>query len=244
MPKRIDSNILRILSLGWGVQSFTIAAMVALGELPLIDFAIHADTTFEHQWTYEFAERWTPWLEDRGVRVVTVNGDGELIDKWGGVRIPAFSKGIIKRQCTKYWKVMPIRRYLQGMRDGKKVELLMGITTDEMQRMKFSDVQYIKNNYPLFELSMSRGDCISWLRENNLEVPNRSSCICCPYQTKLEWRELQNQKADWKRADEIDKFIRDKRPPWDLYLCNQRKPLEQCDFRSPQDMGQMELDYA
>ena len=35
------------LSLGWGVQSWTIAAMAALGELPPIDLAIHADTGHE-----------------------------------------------------------------------------------------------------------------------------------------------------------------------------------------------------
>ena len=35
------------LSLGWGVQSWTIAAMAALEELPPIDLAIHADTGHE-----------------------------------------------------------------------------------------------------------------------------------------------------------------------------------------------------
>jgi hypothetical protein len=34
------------ISLGWGVQSFTLAAMVALGELPPVDVAIHADVHF------------------------------------------------------------------------------------------------------------------------------------------------------------------------------------------------------
>ena len=60
------------LSLGWGTQSFALAAMVALGELPPVDVAIHADTTHERTATYAFAEKWTPWLEARGVRVVTV----------------------------------------------------------------------------------------------------------------------------------------------------------------------------
>ena len=34
--------VMKIISLGWGVQSFTLAAMVALGELEPVDFAIHA----------------------------------------------------------------------------------------------------------------------------------------------------------------------------------------------------------
>ena len=54
---------MKILSLGWGVQSFTLAAMAALGEIEPVDFAIHADTRHEFSGTYEFAKTWTPWLE-------------------------------------------------------------------------------------------------------------------------------------------------------------------------------------
>lgn len=64
------------LSLGWGVQSFALAAMSALGELPKVDVAIHADTTHEREATYAFAAQWTPWLEARGVHVATVINDG------------------------------------------------------------------------------------------------------------------------------------------------------------------------
>ena len=61
--------VLRILSLGWGVQSFTLAAMAALGEIDPIDYAVHADTTHEAEGTYSHAATWTPWLEERGVKV-------------------------------------------------------------------------------------------------------------------------------------------------------------------------------
>ena len=118
--------MLTYLSLGWGVQSWTIAAMVALGELPPIDLAIHADTTHEASGTYAHAAKWTPWLEERGVRVVTVTGNRTEITRpdWGigSVMIPAFSldktdgtKGQVKRQCTHDWKIMPIRRYLRSL---------------------------------------------------------------------------------------------------------------------------------
>ena len=51
--------IITYLSLGWGIQSWTIAAMVALGKLPMIDFAIHSDTGHEAQGTYQHARKWT-----------------------------------------------------------------------------------------------------------------------------------------------------------------------------------------
>lgn len=66
----------RAISLGWGVQSWTLAAMSALGELPPVSVAIHADTTHEMQATYEFAATWAPWLEERGVQVATVVSTG------------------------------------------------------------------------------------------------------------------------------------------------------------------------
>ena len=59
---------MKAISLGWGVQSFTLAAMSALGELEPVDVAIHADTTHESKLTYEFAARWTPGRSRRSLR--------------------------------------------------------------------------------------------------------------------------------------------------------------------------------
>lgn len=81
------TGTMRAISLGWGVQSFVLCAMSALGELPKADVAIHSDTQHERQATYEFAAQWTFWLEARGVKVVTVvNGGREGTDVviWGG----------------------------------------------------------------------------------------------------------------------------------------------------------------
>jgi len=33
-----------VISLGWGVQSFGLVAMSALGVLPKVDYAVHGDT--------------------------------------------------------------------------------------------------------------------------------------------------------------------------------------------------------
>lgn len=90
---------MRVISLGWGVQSFTLAAMAALGDIEPVDAAIHADTTHERSATYTFAAKWTPWLEERGVRVVTVNNPQPRIttDRQGGkIWIPAYTGGTYK----------------------------------------------------------------------------------------------------------------------------------------------------
>ena len=85
--------MIKSISLGWGVQSWTMAAMSALGELEKVDLALHSNTTWEREETYEFIETWTPWLEDRGVSVVTVSDYEQARQVASGEPdIPAFTK--------------------------------------------------------------------------------------------------------------------------------------------------------
>ena len=245
---------IKAISLGWGVQSFTMAAMVALGELEPIDFAIHADTTHERIGTYQFAERWEPWLGDHGVEVVTVSNPQDAAELHGfQTDIPAFtwngkSRGQLRRQCTGSWKIQPMRKYFtQEIRSrGLKktsgvVESWLGITLDEFQRMKESDVKYITNRWPLIELKMTRWDCIRWLEGHGLEVPPRSSCVFCPYHDKATWAAMKANATDWVRATIMDEKIRDKRPPYDLFVHQERVPLDKIDLRTPEERGQLSL---
>jgi len=245
---------MRIISLGWGCQSFALAAMSALGVLPKVDAAVHADTGHERAETYDLAARWTPWLEERGVRVVTVKETYQLapVDEWGGVFLAAYTKslandsaGMLRRQCTQRWKIAPIRRWLQVNRDDRHVEQWLGITLDEVLRIKPSDVKYVTNVYPFVEMldrAWTRGMVIKWLAENDLEVPVKSSCVFCPYRDRATWREIQlSGNCDWEKALEVDRAIRNKRPDYQCYLTAQRKPLDDCDFRSQEDHGQMTL---
>ncbi len=239
-----------VLSLGWGVQSFTLAAMAALGEIEKPDVAIHADTTHESELTYEFASYWKYWLHHYGLNIVTVKDKCTRIttDRKGGeIFIPAFTNtlssksGQLRRQCTGRWKIAPIRRFLQENRDGKLVEMWIGISTDEFQRMRDSDVKYITNRYPLIEKCMSRKDCEKWLTDHKLEIPSRSACTFCPFHNTEEWRLIKTNDSDWKEATAVDRLIRKTRPPYDLFVHPSRKPLEEVDFRTMEEKGQMRL---
>lgn len=205
-----DPDAIKAISLGWGVQSFTLAAMVALGELESVEFAVHSDTTHEASWTYEFAERYTPWLMERGVKVVTVKPSKKKLkafDEYNGVFIPAYTysehgKGQLRRQCTGDWKIAPMRRHFQKVRKGKPIEMWLGITTDEIQRVKVSDVKYIQNRWPLIEMNMSRNDCVAWLNDHGLENPGRSSCTFCPYHNTESWKAVMATEIDFRTAEE------------------------------------------
>lgn len=242
------------ISLGWGVQSFALAAMSALGELPPVDVAIHADTTHERSETYEFAERWTPWLEERRVKVVTVKAkparlaavrDGAVTS----VMIPVFTtyangspSGMMRRQCTHDWKIAPIRRWLQANRKGRAVEQWLGITLDEIERARHGDVKYITHRFPFLESPMRRWEVIQWLHDNGIEVPVKSGCVFCPYHDRATWREIQmSGNGDWQKALEVDEAIRNKRPNYVCYVHRDRKPLAEIDLRDEQDHGQLSL---
>jgi hypothetical protein len=247
---------MRVISLGWGVQSFALAAMVARGVLPPVDAAVHADTEHERRETYEFAEKWTPWLEERGVQIVTVLGGRRLFGLGNAekseVSIAAFTQwedgspsGTMRRQCTYEWKIAPIRRWLQANRNKQPVEQWLGITLDEITRIKPSNVKYITNRYPFIEMldrPWTRGMAMRWLHDNGLEIPVKSSCIFCPYRDRATWREIQlSGNGDWEKALAVDRAIRHKHPGYLCYLTPERKPLDECDFRSQEEHGQLTL---
>lgn len=229
---------MRVISLGWGVQSFTLAAMAALGELQ-VDVALHADTYWEKTATYTFIRQWQPWLEARGLRVVTVGDADQAIKKvrTAATDIPAFTvgeqHGQLRRQCTQRWKVEPMRRWLRAEfeRMGVKrtpgcVTQLLGISLDEYQRMRTSDVKWIAHEYPLIERRMTRADCAGWLVRHGLEVPPKSACVFCPFQGRSSWQALKRgDPYGWSQAVAVDEAIRKVRSPIDLFVHRKRVPL-------------------
>lgn len=235
---------MRVISLGWGVQSFTLAAMVALGELEPIDAAIHADTTHDSVLTYKFAEKWTAWLEEYGVKVITVKADDtDVIDqKYNHTQIPLYDNqgGMGKRQCTTHWKITPVRRKIRELSGGKPVEQWIGISLDEIQRANSSGVKYVTNRFPLVEKRMRRSDCVVWLENNGLEIPPKSACVFCPYHGLKEWRKTKAVDEDWQEAIRIDEEIRHvSNNGLTNYLTNKRVPLVDLDLSTPEERGQI-----
>jgi hypothetical protein len=237
----------KVLSLGWGVQSFCLAAMAALGEIEPFDYLLHADTTHERISTYAFKKEWEPWLVARGQRIATVRDErtNPADNEHGGTNIPAFlmtdkGRGQLRRQCTANWKIGPMRRWLQEHRYGMKVELNLGISMDEFKRIRDSDRKYIQHRYQLIELKMTRWDCIRWLQLRGLDVPDRSSCVFCPYHSVAEWQGL-SKGDDWEKVIDVDTQLRKARPPYDLFIHQNRKPIEDIDLRTQEEKGQLSM---
>lgn len=246
---------LRIISLGAGVQSTTMALMAAHGEItPMPDCAIFADTQWEPKAVYDHLERLTAALPFP-VHVVTAGNIRDSIVKPGRfASAPWFLEngGMARRQCTREYKISPLekkQRELLGYKPRqripeKSIEVWIGISWDEMQRMKDPHNKWQVNRWPLIEKEMRRYDCINWLRKRGWEAP-KSACICCPYADNARWREIKASPEEWADVVEVDKVLRTGNKARGMrnakFMHRSCKPLDEIDFSSAEDRGQLNM---
>lgn len=224
-----DDPTIRVLNLGAGVQSTTLALLAVDGELPKPDVAIFADTGWEPRRVYEHLERLEKVLADAGIplhRVSSGNLRADYLDpahRFASVpyfvRNPDGTEGMGRRQCTSEYKLKPIKvkvRELLGYPHPKPVprgvwaESWIGFSTDEIHRVRDTlDVQYSRPRHPLLELGMSRKDCARWLAARGWSSVAKSACIGCPFHGNRQWRDLRdNSPTEWADAVEFDRAIR------------------------------------
>ena len=250
---------LRVLSLGAGVQSTTLALMAAAGELgDMPDCAIFADTGWEPKAVYRHLDRLRaalPFpvhmvsagnLRDDILKANNSTGQRFAAVPWF-MKMPNGEDAMGRRQCTAEYKLRPIQREVVRLMDNKRpkggCEMWVGISTDEAIRMKPSRVQYIVNRWPLIERRMNRNDCQKWLERAGWSAP-KSSCIGCPFHSNAQWRALKDDPDEWADAVAIDAAIRDQSHRGirgQQFMHRSLKPLDEVDLRSDAEMGQGDL---
>lgn len=233
---------MRVLSLGGGVQSSTLLLMAVHGEIN-VDRVVFADTQAEPQSVYDYLETLMPIAERAGIPVdVVTAGDlgSAVLSGNGAASLPVFTSGggPLGRQCTRDFKVRPIRRHLQKIRQGQPITMLIGISLDEFQRARTSDVKYITNEYPLLTLRMTRDDCLAWMRDHGYPEPPKSACYFCPYRSDRGWRQMRDGDPEsWAKAVEFDQRVRDSRHNLrgSVYLHRSLVPLPMVDLSTPRE---------
>lgn len=256
----------RVLSLGAGVQSSTLYLMAAHGEFgeerPVA--AIFADTQWEPAGVYA----WLDELERIGgsripIRRTTAgNIRSALLEAnrtYRRVSAPFYVKaaigreGVLYRQCTKHFKLEPIRRAtreLLGISKGERVpkgtevERWIGISADEAVRMKEARESWITHRWPLIERGMTRQDCVKWLADHGYSEPPKSACIACPYTNDARWREMKRERpVEFADAVAFDEQIRHGLPAvkGDVFVHRSCLPLAEVDFSTDEELGQINL---
>jgi hypothetical protein len=261
------SPALRVISLGAGVQSTAVLLLANHGELPggPVDHAIFADTGWEPKAVYEHLA----WLEQVSEIPILRTSNGNIREnaldatrRAASLPLYVFDargvEGQVRRQCTEEYKLKAIRRKLRallgvGPRDRiapGTVESLLGISLDEVARMKPSREQWVTIRWPLIEKRMTRHDCVLWLGRHGYPIPPKSSCVGCPYHGNAYWRQMRDQRPDeWADACEFDDALRTMPPrrgergeiTKHRYLHRSRRPLRDVDLSTLADHGQRDL---
>lgn len=181
------------------------------------------------------------------------------------VAIPAFTEsengkeGMLKRQCTFEYKIKQVDRAIRKIHGLKyrqhtpPTEIWTGITLDEMHRMKAPREKWKTIVYPFLGydipgdtkkpirndlLQLRRSDLIAWYHKNKLPIPEKSSCVFCPFQSDANWLRLKKRTPeDFNRAVEVDLRIRSgskqgiEKP---IFLHKSLKPLSDVSFDANQ----------
>lgn len=151
-----------------------------------------------------------------------VEGKGQ---RWGSmpffVKNPDGSQGLIRRQCTKEYKIEPIDKFTKqkilGMKPRARlpkepvIRRWYGISYDELQRARteFADGPWCQNWYPLIERRITRQACLLWMWQHEYPEPPRSACIGCPFHSPREWRRLKMESpSEFQEAVEFDETMR------------------------------------
>jgi len=164
------NNYIDVLSLGAGVQSSTLLMMADRGEIKINGmvvipkYAIMSDTGNEPEKVYA----WLKFLQSqvKNIKIVIAHNGNIVEDTLKGIElnqrfasVPFFTKaidgkkGVLWRQCTSEYKINSVRKeirrilgYNSRQRVKENIRLWMGISTDEIQRVKPSGVKYIKKH--------------------------------------------------------------------------------------------------
>jgi len=241
--------------------------MAATGEItPMPVAAIFADTQAEPQSVY----RWLDWLEKQLPFPVHRVTQGSLADDtltiherkdkkgfWNPSGVPHYSlnadgsEGHGPRQCTQDFKLIPLLRGVREilkLRQERTAVQWIGISLDEAHRMKPSRVRYTVNRWPLVDMGMKRHDCLLWMERHGFPRPPRSACVFCPYHSDREWRRLRDEEPEefakavaFEKAYQAAKAKTVSRKGFVPFLHNKRIPLDQVDFSTEEERGQLNM---
>ena len=261
----MSEKTIQVLSLGAGVQSSTLALMAAKGEVtPMPEAAIFADTGNEPAEVLDNLERLKKLLP---FPVYTVKKKGGTLaeqvlkvklSKHGNLYLPYqlpwyYSNKqeqtvVGMRTCTNHFKIQPVSKKIKQLlkeHDAQKCILWIGISWDEIQRVKDSRDNKIVHRYPLVDKRLTRASCIEWNHKHELPVPPRSACTFCPFHNHEEFVKMKRDDPDtFKEATDFDDQLGEasrKTALGEVFVHRSLTRLKDVDLRSDEDKGQLDF---
>ena len=187
-----------------------------------------------------------------------------------GFGVTAYNEqvGRLKRQCTSEYKIVPIERKIRQLllekgkakqrkngaifvNKGVKVQTVLGISWDEVSRIKPSRTSWINHVWPLVDKRITRQMCKDWLKVKGLPIPRKSSCKRCPYHNKKYWIEMRdNEPKDWEEVILFDQDLRNGKlklsvtAKGEVFMTRKCVPLSEIDLTTAEEAGQLAFDFC
>lgn len=238
-------NSINIVSFGAGWQSSFLVLEAMRGKIgPIPDEIAFCDVGCEPLYVYEHLNWMREIIWKRHKKEITILSAGNLMNdivdyctgnKKRAATIPLRldgSGGLIMRQCTSEYKIAPLRRWIQKIREGRHVNLLIGISSDEVERAKQSNVKYIQNTFPLIENKIRIDQIKKYFDDNGLKKPGKSACKCCPFHSDQYWMRFKKEfPSEFQEVCDFDEIIRNYPGlKSKAFLSKHLKPLREINF--------------
>jgi hypothetical protein len=108
------------------------------------------------------------------------------------------------RWCTRLIKLVPLIAYAQVHRDAV---FCVGLRADEEEREGLID-RRVAVRHPLREYGLDLAGVRATLDRHGVEVPPRTDCAVCPFQTLAEWHELWlNHPDKWAEGERWEERV-------------------------------------
>ena len=199
-----------ILNLGAGVNSTALLLYLIEKKYPL-DEVIFADTGAELKETYSYLPKIIKYCKDQKIKFTIVRKKEKIV--WL-LQVDQSLQNLCERQhiipsrlsrwCTYKFKIHPIQKHLKPA--GVHIQYF-GISSEESHRAKLKgrNAKAIRK-YPLVENNIDRIGCIDIIKDYGWDIPVKSGCFFCPFQSLKAWQHLYlNHKDQYEIAEFLEK---------------------------------------
>lgn len=230
VPKGTQSDALRVISYGGGVQSTALLVLAAQRQIdfPTFLFANVGDDS-EHPATLTYVRQVAmPYARQHGIEIYELKRrrrDGSIETLWGRLHQPQSRSIPIpirmangapgRRSCTSDFKIKVVARWLreQGATPERPATVGIGISLDEIHRAnKRRSEPYEQIEYPLLDRGLRRDDCTQIIAAAGLPVPPKSACFFCPLKTVEAWRQQRQHEPElFAKSVHLEAVLNEKR---------------------------------
>lgn len=207
---------MKLFSFGGGVQSMAVLILSAQGKLDYTDFIFaNVGDDSENPKSLEYIKNVAiPFANNHGLKIIEVSRQRSsddkpktlyqelLSDKYITIPVYLNNSGPQSRSCTTHWKINVINKYAKkncGATKKNRIEVGVGISTDESHRMRTDDpvrFPYTYKTYPLIDLMLTRAMCHDIIFSAGLPIAPKSSCYFCPYKKPRDYIEMHNDNPE------------------------------------------------